>query len=97
MLFLLLVEKIFYRLNLMTFNPIFLQYSLSFSCASLNLTGSALNSSVIFFLFSYNCLHFLPITSTPPQPVPPPSPTSTLPLDFFLVSFIVAPENPSPH
>ena len=47
------------------------------------------------FLFSYNCLHFLPFP--PPHPVPPPSPTSTLPLDFVLVSFIVAPIDPSPH
>ena len=35
--------------------------------------------------------------STPPQLSPPPSPTSTLPLGFVLVSFIVVPENPSSH
>ena len=35
--------------------------------------------------------------STPPQPNPPPSPASTLPLGFVHVSFIVIPENPSPH
>ena len=35
--------------------------------------------------------------STPPQLSPPPSPTSTLPLGFVHVSFIVVPENPSPH
>ena len=40
---------------------------------------------------------FSPLPSTPPQPVPPPSPTSILPLDFVLVSFIVAPIDPSPH
>ena len=40
---------------------------------------------------------FSPHPSTPPQPVPPSSPTSTLPLDFVLVSFIVAPIGPSPH
>ena len=40
---------------------------------------------------------FSPHPSTPPQPVPPPSPISTLPLDFVLVSFIVAPIDPSPH
>ena len=40
---------------------------------------------------------FSPLLSTPPQPVPPASPTSTLPLDFVLVSFIVAPIDPSPH
>ena len=39
---------------------------------------------------------FSPHPSTPPQPVPPPSPT-TLPLDFVLVSFIVAPVDPPPH
>ena len=39
-------------------------------------------------LFNYSCMPFLPI--------PPPSPTSTLPLDFVHVSFIVVPENPSP-
>ena len=40
---------------------------------------------------------FSPLPSNPPQPVPPPSPISTLPLDFVLVSFIVAPIDPSPH
>ena len=40
---------------------------------------------------------FSPHLSTPPQPNPPPSPASTLPLDFGHVSFIVVPENPSPH
>ena len=35
--------------------------------------------------------------STPLQPNPPPSPASTLPLGFVHVSFIVVPENPSPH
>ena len=40
---------------------------------------------------------FSPLPSTPPQPVPPPSPTSTLPLDFVHVSCIVAPIEPSPH
>ena len=37
---------------------------------------------------------FSPLPSTPPQPVPPPSPTSTLPLDFVLVSFIVGSYRP---
>ena len=32
--------------------------------------------------------------SIPPQPIPPPSPISTLPLDFVLVSFIIAPYFP---
>ena len=40
---------------------------------------------------------FSPHPSTPPQPIPPPSPFSILPLDFILVSFIVAPVDPSPH
>ena len=40
---------------------------------------------------------FSPHPSTPPQPVPPRSRTSTLPLDFVLVSFIVVPVIPSPH
>ena len=40
---------------------------------------------------------FSPHPSTPPQPNAPPSPTSTLPLGFVHVSFIVVPENPSPH
>ena len=35
--------------------------------------------------------------STPPRLNLPPSPTSTLPLDFVPVSFIVAPIDPSPH
>ena len=34
---------------------------------------------------------------TPPQLNTPPSPTSTLPLDFVHVSFIVVPVIPSPH
>ena len=33
----------------------------------------------------------------PPQPNLPPSPASTLLLGFVHVSFIVVPENPSPH
>ena len=35
--------------------------------------------------------------STPPQPNPPPSTESTLPLGFVHLSFIVLPENTSPH
>ena len=35
--------------------------------------------------------------STPPQPNLPPSPASTLPLGFVHGSFIVVPENASPH
>ena len=40
---------------------------------------------------------FSPHLSIPPQPNSPPSPASTLPLGFVHVSFIVVPENPSPH
>ena len=34
---------------------------------------------------------------SPPHPNPPPSLASTFPLGFVHVSFIVVPENPSPH
>ena len=60
--------------------------------------------NVSFFIFYLNfycysitvvCLFSPSLTS--PQPNPPPSPASTLPLDFVHVSFIVAPVNPSPH
>ena len=40
---------------------------------------------------------FSPHPATPPQVNPPPSPLSTLPLGFVHVSFIIVPENPSPH
>ena len=40
---------------------------------------------------------FSPHPSLPPQPNPPPSLASTIPLGFVHVSFIVVPENPSPH
>ena len=39
---------------------------------------------------------FSPHPSIPPQPNPPLSSASTLPLGFVHVSFIVVPENPSP-
>ena len=48
-------------------------------------------------LFNYSCVPFLPIPPPHPSWTPPPSPTSTLPLDFVHVSFIVAPVNPSLH
>ena len=58
----------------------------------------------LFFLFKKNFIviqlqlyAFSPHPSTPPQLNPPPSPTSTLPLDFVHVSFIVVPVIPSPH
>ena len=54
------------------------------------------NFLITLLLFSYSCLHFLPI------PLPHRSqthlpPVSTLPFDFVHVSFLVVPENPSPH
>ena len=55
---------------------------------------------IFIYLFIYIQLQlsaFSPHPSTPPQPVPSPSPTSPLSLDFVLVSFIVAPIDPSPH
>ena len=52
----------------------------------------------LFFIFIQLQLSaFSPHPSTPSQPIPPPFPTSTLPLDFVFVSFIVAPIDPSPH
>ena len=47
---------------------------------------------IILLLFNYSCLHF-----PPPQPNLPPSLTSTFPLSFVHVSFIVVLENPSPR
>ena len=48
-------------------------------------------------LFNYSCLHLPPNHCPPPQPNPPPSLASTLPLGFVPVSFIVVPKNLSPH
>ena len=64
--------------------------------------GSKENDFFFFFFFFLIVIQlqlsaFSPHPSTPPQLNPPPSPTSTLPLDFVHVSFIVAPVNPSPH
>ena len=59
--------------------------------------------SISFFFFNYFIVvplqlsAFSPHHSPPPQPNPPPSLASTLPLGFVHVSFIVVPENPSPH
>ena len=49
------------------------------------------------FVIQLQLSAFSPHPSTPPQTIPPPSHTSTLPLDFVHVSFIVVPVNPSPH
>ena len=51
---------------------------------------------IFFIVIQLQLYAFSPRPSTPPQLNPPPSPTSTLPLDFVHVSFIVVPENPSP-
>ena len=48
-----------------------------------------------FYLVTIVCIFSPSLHAT--QPIPPPSPTSTLPLDFVHVSFIVAPVDPSPH
>ena len=52
---------------------------------------------LIFIVIQSQLYAFSPHPSTPPQLNPPPSPTSTLPLDFVHVSFIVVPVIPSPH
>ena len=46
---------------------------------------------LIFIVIQLQLYAFSPHPSTPPQLNPPPSSTSTLPLDFVHVSFIVAP------
>ena len=59
----------------------------------------------LFFYFEILFIYFYSVTivclfspSLHPTPAePPPSPTSALPLDFVLVSFLVAPIDPSPH
>ena len=51
----------------------------------------------IFIVVQLQLSAFSPHPSTPPQRNPPPSLTSTLPLDFVHVSFIVVPVIPSPH
>ena len=56
--------------------------------------------SFLIYLFIFIQLQlsaFSPHSSTPPQPVPPNFPTSTLALDFVLVSSTVAPIDPCPH
>ena len=51
---------------------------------------------LIFIVIQLQLCAFSPHPSTPPQLNPPPSPTSTLPLDFVHVSFIVVPVIPWP-
>ena len=52
---------------------------------------------LIVIVIQLQLFAFSPHPSTPPHLNPPPSPTSTLPLDFVHVSFIVVPVIPSPH
>ena len=52
---------------------------------------------LIFIVIQLHLYAFSPHPSTPPQLNPTPSPTSTLPLGFVHVSFIVVPIIPSPH
>ena len=65
------------------------QFLIYFYCFTLEI--------IILLLSNYSCLHFLSTPPHQPQPNPPPSLASTLPLGFVHVSFIVVPENPSPH
>ena len=53
--------------------------------------------SLFFIVIQLQLSAFSPHPSSLPQLNPPPSPASTLPLDFDHVSFIVVPEDPSPH
>ena len=50
-----------------------------------------------FIVIQLQLCAFSPHPTTPPQLNPPPSPTSTVPLDFVHVSFIVVPVIPSPQ
>ena len=50
-----------------------------------------------YFLKLFYCSFTVVCIFSPPQPNPPPSPASTLPLGFVHAYFIVVPENPSPH
>ena len=52
---------------------------------------------LIFIVIQLQLYAFSPHPSTPPQLNPPPSPTSTHPLDFVHVSFIVVPVIPPPR
>ena len=69
---------------------VFLQKSFPISVQSLF-------SFLIFIVIQLQLCAFSPHPSTPPQPNLPPSPTSTLPLDFVHVSFTVVPVIPSPN
>ena len=67
-----------------------------------NMFSHTVGSVFIFFkknsiVIQLQLCAFSPHPSTSPNPNPPISPTSTRPLDFIHVSFIVAPVIPSPH
>ena len=51
----------------------------------------------IFIVIQLQLYAFSPHPSTPPQVNPPPSPTSTIPLGFVHMSFIIVPAIPSSH
>ena len=72
-------------------------FSFFFSClfdknSDQNLFFQFLN---YFIIVQLQLSAFSPHLSTPPQPNPPPSPASALPLGFVHVSFIVVPVIPS--
>ena len=52
---------------------------------------------LIFYCYSITVVCLFSRSLHPTQAEPPPSPTSTLALDFVHVSFIVVPVIPSPH
>ena len=66
-------------------------------CSLLHLQLLSFFNFNFVLLFNYSCVPFLPIPLPHPIRTPPPSPTSTLPLDFVHVPFIVVPVIPSPH
>ena len=53
-----------------------------------------METAFFFIVIQLQLYAFSPHLSTPPQLNPPPSPTSTHPLDFVHVSFIVVPVRP---
>ena len=52
---------------------------------------------LIFIVIQLQLYAFFSPSLTPPQLNPPPSSTFTLSLGFVPVSFILVPDNPSPH
>ena len=76
---------------------LFVFFKIYHSRAQLSLFVCFVLFCLIFIVIQLQLSAFSPHPSTPPQLNPPPSPTSTLPLDFVHVSFIVVPVIPSPH